>query len=143
MGPNYLVRLERGEEAIDSLKRFADSRRIGFAAIRAIGTFDRVILGYYDVEARAYKNRSVDKPVEVLNMTGNIARDQDGTRIVHAHVTIGCADYTTLGGHVVEAVVGPTLEIIIETAPATIRRRRDSETGLQLWDFEAVETFSI
>ncbi len=143
LGPNYLVRLERGEEAIDSLQRFADQHRIGFAAIRAVGTFDRVTLGYYDAEAKAYRNRSFDEPVEVLNLTGDVATGQDGTHIVHAHVTIGCADYTARGGHIVEAVVGPTLEVIIETTPATVHRRHDPDTGLQLWDLATIETFSV
>lgn len=143
LGKNYLVRLEPGEEAITKLRQFADRYRIGFAAIRAIGTFERVTLGYYDVETKAYQNDLLDEPVEVLNLTGNVTRDEDGERLVHAHVTVGRADYTTRGGHLVEALVGPTLEVVVETEPVTIRRRHDSETGLQLWDLEALETFSV
>lgn len=137
------MRLEQGEETIESLQRFARRHRIGFAAISAIGTFERVTLGYYDVRAQVYRDRSFEEPVEVLNLTGNFARGQDGKHIVHAHVTIGCADYTARGGHLVKATVGPTLEIIIQTAPATVRRRRDPHTALQLWDLEAIETFSV
>jgi hypothetical protein len=143
LGRTYLVRLEQGEDVTDSLKRFADSYRIGFAAIRAIGTFERVTLGYYDVEAKAYQNEPLDEPVEVLNLTGNISRDADGERLLHAHVTVGLPDYTTRGGHLVEATVGPTLELVVDTEPAVIRRRQDSHTGLQLWDLEAIETFSV
>jgi predicted DNA-binding protein with PD1-like motif len=143
LGSDYLVRLERGEEAVANLKHFADRYRIGFAAIHAIGTFERVTLGYYDAEAKTYRNESLDEPVEVLNLTGNIARGEDGERIVHAHVTVGRPDYTTRGGHLVEGVVGPTLEVVVETAPVTIRRRHDPDIGLALWDLEALETFSV
>lgn len=143
LGRTYLVRLERGEEAIESLKGFADRHRIGFAAIRAIGTFERVTLGYYDVDAEAYRNETLDEPVEVLNLTGNVTRGEDGERIVHAHVTVGRADYTTRGGHLVSATVGPTLEVVVESEPATVRRRHDADTGLELWDLAAMETFSV
>jgi hypothetical protein len=142
-GGNYLVRLERGEAVIESLREFADRTRIGFAEIRAIGTLDRVTLGYYDAEAKTYHEKSFDEPLEVLNLTGNIARGDDGGRIVHAHVTLSRPDYTTRGGHLAAGVVGPTLEVIVETAPLTIRRRHDADTGLELWDLEALETFSV
>lgn len=143
VGRKHLVRLEPGEDVIESLKRFGDSTRIGFAAIRAIGTFERVTLGYYDVKTQTYQNESFDEPVEVLNLTGNIARGEDGERMVHAHVTVGRADYSTLGGHLVDGMVGPTLEVVVEPGPVTVRRRHDADTGLALWDLEAIETFSV
>ena len=142
-GSSYLIRLERGEEALQNLRDFADRRRIGFAVIRAIGTFERVTLGYYDAVKKTYQERTLDEPLEVLNLSGNIAKGEAGERIVHAHVTLGRPNYTTLGGHLVEATVGPTLEIIVETMPMTIRRRYDPDTGLNLWDLEAIQTFSI
>ena len=142
-GGNYLVRLERGEAVVESLKGFADRYRIAFAEIRAIGTLDCVTLGYYDAEAKTYNDGTFDEPLEVLNLAGNIARGEDGDRLVHAHVTLSRSDYTTLGGHLVEGVVGPTLEVIVETAPVTIRRRHDPTTGLELWDLSALKTFSV
>ena len=142
-GGNYLVRLERGESAVESLREFANRYRVGFAQIRAIGTLDSVTLGYYDAKAKTYHHETLDEPLEVLNLTGNIARGEDGERIVHSHVTLGRPDYTTVGGHLVEGVVGPTLEVVVETAPLTIRRRHDPNTGLEIWDLTALETFSV
>jgi hypothetical protein len=140
---SYLIRLERGEEALESLRDFADRHRIGFAVVRAIGTFERITLGYYDAVKKTYQEKTLDEPLEVLNLSGNIAKGEDGERIVHAHVTLGRPDYTTLGGHVVQATAGPTLEVIVETMPTTIRRRYDPDTGLNLWDLEAIETVSV
>ena len=138
----YLVRLEPGEEVLESLVRFADAHRIGFGALRAIGTFERVTLGYYDTEDKVYRNHGLEEPVEVLSLSGNICKAEDGQRMVHAHTVVGRSDYSTMGGHVVEATVGPTLEVIVETATATIRRRQDADTGLQLWDLGGMDTFA-
>jgi hypothetical protein len=140
---SYLIRLERGEEALESLRDFADRHRIGFAVVRAIGTFERITLGYYDAVKKTYQEKTLDEPLEVLNLSGNIAKGEDGERIVHAHVTLGRPDCTTLGGHVVQATAGPTLEVMVETMPTTIRRRYDPDTGLNLWDLEAIETVSV
>ncbi|MGD8968718.1 MAG: DNA-binding protein [Anaerolineae bacterium] len=142
-GSTYLIRLERGERAVESLTGFADRHRIGFAVIHAIGTFQRLTLGYYNALDKTYQEQTLDEPFEVLNLSGNIAKGQDGERIVHAHVTVGRPDYTTLGGHLVEATVGPTLEVFVETLPVTIRRRQDPQTGLNVWDLEAIETLSV
>lgn len=139
----YLVRLERGEAVIESLRRFADVHRIGFASLTAIGTFERVTLGYYDTVDKAYRNKDFEEGVEVLTMAGNISKGSDGERIVHAHAVVGRSDYSTLGGHVVEATVGPTVEVVVRTAPTTICRRDDPDTGLNLWDLSSIETYSV
>jgi len=142
LGDTYIVRLETGEEIISSLKQFADTYRVGFGAIRAIGTFERVTLGYYDLETQTYQHRALEEPVEVLNLSGNITKGEDGERMVHAHVTVARSDYSAWGGHVVQATVGPTVEAVIETSPMTVRRRHDPDTGLDLWDLGANETMS-
>lgn len=143
MGKNYLVRLDPGEEAVQHLTHIADQYRIGFASLYGVGTFERVTLGYYDLAAKVYQNEVFEEPVEVLSLAGNIATGAKGQQIVHAHVTVGRSDFTTRGGHLLEGTVGPTLEVVIDTGPATIRRRYDPDTGLQLWDLEAIETLSV
>jgi len=140
---HYLIRLEPGDEVIESLKCFADEYRIGFAELCAIGTFQQVTLGYFDTIANVYRNQAMEEQVEVLNLSGNISRGEEGEPIVHAHVTVGRSDYHTLGGHLVEATVNPTLEIVVTTAPATVHRRRDPATGLTLWHLEATESVCV
>ncbi|MDY7080803.1 MAG: PPC domain-containing DNA-binding protein [Chloroflexota bacterium] len=136
---HYLIRLEPGDEVIESLKHFADEHEIGFAELYAIGTFQQVTLGYFDTTAKVYRNRTVEEQVEVLNLSGNISRGEEGEPIVHAHVTVGLSDYHALGGHLVEATVNPTLETVVSPASTTVYRRRDPATGLTLWDMEATE----
>jgi len=136
---HYLIRLEPGDEVIESLKRFASEHKVGFAELSAIGTFRRVTLGYFDVTANVYRHQTVEEQVEVLSLSGNISRGEDGEPVVHLHVTVGRSDYHTLGGHLVEATVNPTLEVVVTTIPATVHRRRDPATGLMMWHLEATE----
>jgi len=42
------------------------------------------------------------------------------------------SDGTAHGGHLVEAVVRPTLEVILVESPQHLRRRHDPESGLAL-----------
>src|SRR5207248_8373816 len=56
---------------------------------------------------------------------------------LHAHLVVGRRDGTTLGGHLLEGHVWPTLEVIVTETPAHLRKSLDPETGLALIDIEA------
>ena len=64
---------------------------------------------------------------------------ENGVPKVHAHVVVGKADATAHGGHLVEGVVRPTLEVVITETPAYLRRRFDAQSGLALIDPHARE----
>jgi predicted DNA-binding protein with PD1-like motif len=67
----------------------------------------------------------------VLSLIGDIALNK-GKPKVHAHVVVGKADGTAHGGHLMEARVRPTLEVIVVESPKHLIRRTDDETGLAL-----------
>jgi predicted DNA-binding protein with PD1-like motif len=69
--------------------------------------------------------------VEVLSLTGNITRTEEEYK-VHAHAVLGKSDASGIGGHVLEADVWPTLEVIVEESPKHLLRQIDPETGLPL-----------
>src|SRR5919106_1187106 len=69
--------------------------------------------------------------VEVLSLLGNVAV-HEGKPAVHAHVVVGKRDGTAHGGHLLEAHVRPTLEVIVVESPKHLYRERDDETGLPL-----------
>jgi predicted DNA-binding protein with PD1-like motif len=98
-----------------------------------IGGFSSATLGYFEWTAKRYKQIPVNEQVEVLTLAGDIALD-NGEPKVHAHVILGRADASTLGGHLIEAHVRPTLEVVLEESPVHLRRRMDSGSGLALID---------
>jgi len=92
------------------------------------------MLGYFDIEKKEYEKILVEEQVEVLSLVGTIAPKDDGEPQVHAHVVLGRSDGTMKGGHLLEAHVRPTLEVILTESPEHLRRRTDEETGLPLID---------
>ena len=97
-----------------------------------MGGFQRARLGYFDFEASSFRQNEVNEQVELLSLIGNIAEGEDGAPKLHAHVVLGRADATTRGGHLVEAIVRPTFEAIIEETPKHLKRKQDPKTGLIL-----------
>jgi uncharacterized protein len=70
---------------------------------------------------------------EVIGMSGDIALYQ-GKPVVHTHMVVGSPDGTTRAGHVLDAYVSPTLEVMVTVDPITMQKRFDPATDLTLID---------
>jgi uncharacterized protein len=129
----YALVYEKGDEFISSLQAFAQEHKLGTSHFNAIGAFEHAIVGFFDRQKMDYLKTPIEEQVEVLSLTGNITLEQDGYKI-HAHAVLSKADASALGGHVLEAYVWPTLEVIVEESPKHLLRQIDPETGLPLLD---------
>ena len=127
----FALVFEPGDEVMEELTNFAKENGLNAAHFTAIGAFSDATLGYFDMEKKEYKEIPVDEQVEVLSLVGDIALFE-GEPKLHAHVVLGRSDGTTRGGHLLEAHVQPTLEVIITESPEHLRRETDEETGLPL-----------
>ena len=129
----YALIFDKGDEVIGTLTSFAKENKLAASHLTAIGAFSSLVLGYFDRERKDYKKIPLNEQVEVLSLVGDIAiKDQDGSPLVHAHVVVGKSDGTAWGGHILEATVWPTLEVLLVEAPRHLHRRFDPETGLAL-----------
>ena len=129
----FAVVFSAGDEVSAGLLTFARRKRISGASFTAIGALEQVTLGFFDLERQDYRPIEIHEQVEVLSMTGNFAVTPHGPK-VHAHVVVGRSDGTAHGGHLLEAIVRPTLEVIVTETPARLHRRLDPVSGLALID---------
>ena len=129
----YAVVLDTGDEVIGELGKFVREQEVEAASLTAIGAFSRAVLGYFQWETKQYKKISVGEQVEVLSLLGDVAVGDQGPTL-HLHAVLGKADGSVVGGHLIEAYVRPTLEVILIQPPSYLRKRRDPETGLALID---------
>ncbi len=127
----FALVFETGDEAMAGLREFAKQNKLGAARFTAIGAFQDVTLGYFDWQAKEYRKIPVHEQVEVLSLIGDVAQ-QDGEPKVHAHVVLGRSDGTTRGGHLLEAHVRPTLEVMLVESPAHLEKHHDPDSGLAL-----------
>ena len=70
-------------------------------------------------------------PSAIRSLVGDIAINE-GKPKIHAHAVLGKRDGSTCGGHLIEAEVRPTLEVILTGSPAHLERRVDKEAALAL-----------
>lgn len=128
---------QTGDEVVSGLREFAKQNHLSGSHFTAIGAFQAVTLAYFQWETKQYQPIPLHEQVEVLSLIGDIARKEDGEPEIHAHVVVGRSDGTTRGGHLKEAYVRPTLEVILIESPRYLQRRHDPESGLALIDVTA------
>jgi predicted DNA-binding protein with PD1-like motif len=69
-----------------------------------------------------------------MSLVGNIAQGANREPKLHAHVVVGKSDGTAHGGHLMEAYVRPTLEVIVIESSQHLRRKMRDEFALALLD---------
>ena len=127
----YAVIFETGDEVTKGLASFAQEHRLKASHFTAIGGFQDVTLGYFDWHKKEYRRIPVHQQVEVLSLTGDVALD-NGKPAVHAHVIIGKPDGSAHGGHLLEAHVRPTLEVMLVESAGEMHKSYDPLSRLDL-----------
>jgi predicted DNA-binding protein with PD1-like motif len=130
-GETHVLVFDKGDEVMEGLMRFTAERQLSAGHFTAIGAFSDVTLGFLDPDTNEYEPIVVDEQVEALSLVGDVSIE-DGKPKIHAHVVVGKRDGSAHGGHLLEAHVWPTLEVVLTESPAHLRREIDSETGLPL-----------
>jgi uncharacterized protein len=129
----YAVIFYQGDEAFSGLLAFAEEYHVTSAHFTAIGAVSGATVAWFDPQRKTYKKIPVVGQHEVIGMSGDIALYQ-GKPVVHTPMVVGRPDGTTQAGHVLDAYVSPTLEVMVTVDPKAMQKRFDPETDLTLID---------
>lgn len=133
----FVLVFDTGEEVTAGLLHFANEQKLAGAHLTAIGAFERVTLGFFEMATKEYKKIPIHEQVELISLVGNIAQDDKGAPKLHAHVVVGKSDGTAHGGHLLDAYVRPTLEVVVVESARHLRRTMRAEFGLALLDLSS------
>ena len=126
-----MIRLDIGEEVIPTLSSFIRKKGIMSGWLQGIGAVDHVTVGSYDIKHRKYHRKTLEGDQELLSMTGNIAwLDRDPA--LHIHATFADHEQRMSGGHLFEARVCVTVEVLLVPWSTRVKRQMDEQTGLNL-----------
>lgn len=127
----YLIRLFKGEKILTTLKKFFIDKKIKGGFFLGIGAVSETELAHYDVVAKKYTSKKIQKPLEMTNLTGNIALF-DKELIIHTHATFSDKKMVAFAGHLVEGIISGTAEIFLFQT-TTLKKVLDKETGLKVF----------
>ena len=130
----FVIVFDAGDEVVAGLLDFAKEHKLAAGRLTGLGACERVTLGFFELGRKDYQKIPINEQVEVMSLVGNVALEEGGEPKVHAHVVVGKRDGTAHGGHLLEAHVRPTLEVILVESPKPLRRKMNAEVGLALID---------
>jgi predicted DNA-binding protein with PD1-like motif len=133
-GKEIILRLDEGEEAVQSIISICKKEGVQSALVTGIGAVREAELAHFDTKEMGYHSRKYEGIYEVVSLTGNIAM-LGGEPLLHAHTVIADTGFSCHGGHLNRAIVNPTLEVTMLLLETEIRREKDERTGLNLQRF--------
>ena len=128
---HLLIVLSSGDKIIEKLSEVCRNENILSGFFNGIGAVSQVEMAHFDTVKKQYSYKQMSGALEIVSLTGNITR-KDGEVVVHSHISVSAEDMLCYGGHLKEAVVGPTCEITLTDLKTTILRTLDKDTGLNL-----------
>lgn len=131
----WAVIFDAGDEVMTELKRFVADERVTAAHFTGIGALAEVTVAWFDLNLKSYQPIEIGEQVELLSLIGDVA-ESEGKAAVHAHICVAKRDGTAHGGHLQKGRVRPTLELIVDEAPAHLRKTFRPEFGIALIDLE-------
>lgn len=127
-----VVILERGEELINALSRYAKQKELAGAWIQSgVGGSGSAVLSFYDLQTRTYIDTELNGPLEILSLSGNLAWNDDEP-FWHIHGVFGTNDFRSVGGHIKKLEIALTAEILLSPLGNRLSRVYDETTGLKL-----------
>jgi uncharacterized protein len=128
----FILVFNMGDELAKGLLKFAEEHELSAASFKAVGALSSVRLGWFSWESKKYEpSVTLDEQVELLSLIGDVALYQ-GKPVVHAHAVVGKKDGAAHGGHLLEAYIRPTCEVVLTESPAHLQKYVDPESGLAL-----------
>ena len=125
----YVIRLERGDEVVACLHDLVQKENIALANVSGIGACDSAIVGVYDLTKKKYHSNHLLGAMEITSLVGNITT-MNGQSYVHVHVNLGMLDGSVKGGHLNEAVISATGELMVTAINGSVDRFKDEESGI-------------
>lgn len=130
-GSKILVRCDRAEEIVESIKQVCNDNQIKLASVTGIGAVNKAVIGLFEPNTKEYHSTQINKDMEITALTGNVTR-MNGEVYLHTHITLTDASYHAFGGHLTSAWVSCTAEIIIDIIDGEVDRAFSNEIGLNL-----------
>lgn len=132
----YAVVFAKGDEVLSGLTEFAARADLISGCFTAIGALQSARFGWFDRARKAYRHIPIKEQVELVSLIGNVAL-VNGAPQIHAHGGVAFPNGEMRGGHLLEAVAWPTVELFFTTWPTPLIKEHDQETDLSLFNLKA------
>lgn len=129
-----IARLDRGEEVITKLVELSKKEGMKLANVNGIGATDKFKVGLFDVDLKEYHSTEYTGSYEITSLMGTIST-MNGEPYTHIHMNATDEKNITYGGHLNEAYISATCELVIQVINGEVDREFSREIGINLFKF--------
>ena len=133
-GDTVILRGDPGDEICAALLDVAERENIALAELSGLGAINRFTTGVFDPVEKQYHANHYAGTYEIVSLTGTLTR-MGGKPYLHAHLSAGDGEGHVFGGHLNEAHISATAEIVLRIIPGAVGRKMNETIGLNLFDF--------
>jgi predicted DNA-binding protein with PD1-like motif len=125
----HVFRVRPGQELLGEISRWCGEHGLtSGVVIGIIGSVRKARLNFLVGLPGKYEGVDYEGPLEIVCAQGSVALKGNDT-VVHVHIQLSDRD-ACRGGHLAEAIVFSTAEVVIGELDTQLRRESDSYTGL-------------
>ena len=126
----HVFRVMPGEELLGAISRYCRDHDVtSGVVIGIIGSVQRARLNFLMELPGKYESVEFPGPLEIVCAQGSVALHGEEL-VVHIHIQLSSQELSR-GGHLAEATVFSTAEVVIGELARQLRRQPDSYTGLK------------
>jgi hypothetical protein len=129
-----VLRLEKGEEVLSSIKKVCETEDIKLGTISGLGAIDYLSVGLYKTKEKEYISNVYQDEFEISSLIGNVTT-KNSRVYLHIHANFSDIKNRVVGGHLNKAIVSATAEIFIRKINGSVERELDDVIGLNLMKF--------
>lgn len=134
-GESFVLKIDKGEEIVETIKSLAKRENISLASVSGIGAVNHAIVGLFDTRQKKYFTNIFNRDLEIVSLSGNITI-KDFEPYIHLHIGLADINGNMYGGHLNEAVISGAGEIIIIEINGAAGREFNEDIGLNLLKFQ-------
>lgn len=133
-GNHYVIRLEKGEEIVAKVKELCEKEDVKLASLSGIGAVNKVTAGLFQTKEKKYVSKTYEEDMEIVSLGGNVSF-MNGETYLHFHISVANEAGEVRGGHLTEAFISATGELVLTRIEGTVDREYSDEIGLNLLKF--------
>lgn len=137
-GDKIYIRADKGDEILRCIMTAVGQLEVDSATFHGIGACGEVTVATYLPEQDDFLDHRRTGLLEMVSLDGNLVTTDAGEHAIHAHAMFSYLgednDVHFFGGHLKEAVVSYTAELVLEPVQhGIIAQKKDPITGIDIW----------
>jgi uncharacterized protein len=120
----FTLIFSKGDEVLSGISDFVKQQKVGSARFTAIGALKSAKTAWFDLAEKSYEVHIINRQCELVSLIGDIGL-YEGSPIVHAHFSVGFETGAMEGGHLMNAVTFPTVELFMTVFPVALDKELD------------------